>query len=96
MTTSNLRARIERLERQAGPAGGSGPLIIRISRFSAPDEVFTGIRANGEFFPREPGESIVETERRVIGIVHLRRDVSVFVLKSVAHGDFRYVEELPE
>jgi hypothetical protein len=91
---ANLKSRLVRLEQQTG--GGVEPLIVKLSRFDAPDAVFSGFRVRDEFFGRDPGESIDDTERRVVGILRNRRDATTHVLRPVTSGVCKFVEELPE
>ncbi|WP_434108016.1 hypothetical protein [Paraburkholderia caffeinilytica] len=91
---ANLKSRLVRLEQQNG--GGGEPLIVKLSRFDAPHDVFSGVKVGTEFFGREPGESIDETERRVADILRTRRGASIFVMKPVALRACAYVAELPE
>lgn len=98
MATTNLKARIKRLERAARGAGtGSGieTLTVRIRRFSTADGAFTGIRANSEFFPCTPGEAIAETERRVVDLVS-QRSGAINSRRQVVRLRMTPVEELPE
>ncbi|MFL9987128.1 hypothetical protein [Paraburkholderia sediminicola] len=91
---ANLKSRLARLEQQGG--GNSEPLIVKLSRFDAPDDVFSGFRVRDEFFGREPGESIVDTERRVVGILRNRRDAVMHVMRPVTSRATTFVAELPE
>lgn len=96
---TNHRARIERLERlyaRNGGNAGSAPLIVAMSRFSAPDEAFSGYTVNGEFFERESSETIDDTKRRVADLVSRRGGSTFYFLKPVLRRPQQYVEELPE
>jgi len=98
MATGNLKARIKRLERTARGIGlgtGAETLVVRIRRFSAAGGAFTGIRANGDFFPCGPGEAIAETERRVIHLVTSRCGPTESN-RQVVRLRMTPVEELPE
>ncbi|WP_144030233.1 hypothetical protein [Burkholderia sp. AU6039] len=98
MATINLKARIRRLERAARGLGvGSGieTLVVRIRRLSAAGGAFTGISANGEFFPCAPDEAIAETERRAVDLVSLQRR-PVESRRQVVLLRMTPVEELPE
>ncbi|HEM7801755.1 hypothetical protein [Burkholderia cenocepacia] len=98
MATINLKARIRRLERAARGLGvGSGieTLVVRIRRLSASGGAFTGISANGEFFPCAPDEAISETERRAVDLVSRQRR-AVESRRQVVLLRMTPVEELPE
>ncbi|WP_155638015.1 hypothetical protein [Burkholderia cepacia] len=98
MATINLKARIRRLERAArGLSAGSGieTLVVRIRRLSASGGAFTGISANGEFFPCAPDEAISETERRAVDLVSRQRR-PVESRRQVVLLRMTPVEELPE
>jgi hypothetical protein len=92
---ASLKSRIDRLERHRG-VPGADVLIVKLSRFDAPDDAFSGFRVGGEFFGRDPGESIDDTERRVAELLSHRRDSMIYVLKPVTAHPCKFVEELPE
>jgi hypothetical protein len=91
---ANLKSRLVRLEQQGG--GGSEALIVTFARLTAPDDAFSGFNVSGEFFAREPGESIDETKDRVADLMRRRRDASIYVLKPVLSRPCKFAEELPE
>ena len=96
MASRNRRSRIERLEQQACGIASSSTLIVAMSRFAAPDDAFTGYTANGEFFAREPGETLDDTKRRITHLVSRRGDSTFYFLKPVLQWPHQYVAELPE
>ncbi len=98
MANSNLRARIKRLERAArgfGVGSGIETLVVRLRRLVAAGGAFTGVSANGEFFPSTPGEQITETERRAVELVS-GRSTSVDACRQIVRLRMTPVEELPE
>lgn len=98
MATSNLKARIKRLEHAArGFSVGSGieTLVVRIRRLMEAGGTFTGVNANGEFFPCMPGEAIAETEQRAVDFVSSHRG-PIESHRQVVRLRMTPVEELPE
>lgn len=91
---ANLKSRLARLEQHGG--AGAEALIVTFSRLHAPDDAFTGFNVAGEFFARESGELIDDTEKRVANLMRSRRDASIYVLKPVLSRPCRFAEELPE
>lgn len=91
---ANLKSRLVRLEQQNGGAGSAQ--IVTFARWNAPDDAFLGFNVSGEFFAREDGESIDQTEDRVADLMRRRRDASVYVLKPVLSRPCNFAEELPE
>ncbi|WP_333995077.1 hypothetical protein [Burkholderia orbicola] len=98
MATTNLKARIKRLERAGrgvGAESGIETLTVRIRRLWDADGAFTGIKANSEIFPCMSGEAIAETERRVVDLIS-RRVGAVSLRRQVVRLRMTPVEELPE
>lgn len=91
---ANLKSRLMRLEQHSG--GADGPLIVTFARLNAPDDAFSGFNVSGEFFKREDGESIDDTEKRLAELMKSRRNAAIYVLKPVLSRPCEFAEELPE
>lgn len=86
MATSNLRARIERLERQQWPIGAD-PLIVVIRHFGE-FEQGPGVYVDGIFYACPRGTDVDELERSVIADVNRDRSRSLIVVKRAEPAEF--------
>lgn len=78
MATSNLRARVERLERQQGPSA-IDPLIVVIRCFGELEHG-AGISVDGEFYACPPGVDEHEHKRAVAREVNPNNSRTLIVL----------------
>ncbi len=88
---ANLKSRIARLE---SVSGGEEPLIIIIVIFGEPETAFTGFQIDGEFVAPIEGESMQETEARVIAELEDRRDGRHHIVIPIYAPGFDLVEEV--
>ncbi|WP_154671179.1 hypothetical protein [Paraburkholderia mimosarum] len=86
MATSNLRARLERLERQQGPTG-EDPVIVVMRHFGE-FEQGPGVFVDGLFYACPPGTDVDELERKVIADVNRDRSRKLIVVQRAEPAEF--------